>query len=119
MSLEFRLIISGCGVLLFILVFALVRSNKLREELSISWFLIAFALIISAVADLIIDPIAFKLKISYPPALVFAFFIFLLVLALLYFSVVISGLKGKVKELTQKIALMEFEMQEKNRKKND
>ncbi len=119
MSLEFRLIISGCGILLFILVFALVRTNKLREELSISWFLIAIVMMIIAMADMIIDPIAFKLKISYPPALIFAIFIFFLVLAFLYFSVVISSLKSRVKELTQKIALLEFEMQDKYRKKND
>lgn len=119
MSLEFRLIITGCGILLFILIFALVRSGKLREELSISWFLIALALMFSSIADFIIDPLALRLKISYPPALVFAFFLFLLVLAFLYFSVVISGLKGKVKELTQKIALIEFEMQDKYRKNKD
>lgn len=119
MSLGFRLIIAGCGLLLFIIIFALVRSGKLREELSISWFLIALALILTSVADFIIDPLAFRLKISYPPALIFALFIFLLVLAFLYFSVVISSLKGRVKELTQKIALMEFEMKEKESKKND
>lgn len=116
MSLGFRLLIAGCGLILFVFIFALVRSGKLREELSISWFLIALALIFSSIADFVIDPLAIKLKIYYPPALIFALFLLLLVLAFLYFSVVISGLKGKVKELTQKIALMEFEIQ--NKKKN-
>jgi len=48
--------------------------------------------------------------ISYPPVLVFVIISFLLVLALLYFSVVGSDLKGKNKELSQKIALMEYKL---------
>lgn len=114
MSFAFRVIIFGCGLMLLILVIELVRSNRLREELSISWFFISFALILCSVGDIIMDPFAFKLGISYPPALVFACFALLLILASLYFSVVISNLKGKIKELAQKIALMEYEIHKKD-----
>jgi tellurite resistance protein TehA-like permease len=116
MPFAFRIILFGCGLLLLILVIELVRRNRLREELSISWFFISFGLLISAVADLIIDPLAFKLGINYPPALVFACLALLLILASLYFSVVISDLKGKIKELTQKIALMEYKINKKDNK---
>lgn len=119
MPFAFRVIIFGCGLLLLILVIELVRSNRLREELSISWFFISFALILCSVGDIIMDPLAFKLGISYPPALVFACFALLLILASLYFSVVISNLKGKIKELTQKIVLMEYEMNKNNSNKNN
>lgn len=110
MSPGIRIIIFGMGVALFIAIFELVRRKRFREELSITWFAVAIALMASSVADKIIDPFAKRLGIGYPPALVFAWIIFCLILALLYFSSVISDLTGKIKELSQKVALLESEM---------
>lgn len=110
MSAGIRIIILGMGIILFIAIFELVRSKRFREELSIAWFAVAIALMAGSVADKIIDPFAKRLGIGYPPALVFAWIIFCLVLALLYFSSVISDLIGKIKELSQKIALLESEL---------
>jgi len=109
-----RIIIFGLGAVLFLLIFELVRRRRLREELSITWFLVGFLLMTGAFADLIIDPIARKLGIGYPPALVFVWILFCLIIALLYFSAVISDLKGHIKELGQKIALLEYEIDKKN-----
>ena len=110
MSVGIRIIILGMGITLFIAIFELVRRKRFREELSIAWFAVAIALMASSVADKIIDPFAKRIGIGYPPALVFAWIIFCLVLALIYFSSVISDLTGKIKELSQKIALLEAEM---------
>jgi len=116
MSLPVRVIIFILGLMLSIIIFELVRRKKFREELSLMWFTVGIAIMASSVADLIIDPIARLLKIGYPPALVFVWVIFFLILALLYFSVLISDLKGKLKELSQKIALMEYKLNEKHKK---
>lgn len=110
MSLDIRLIIIGLGLALFVLIFELVRRRKFREELSIVWFIVSIAIIASSVADKIIDPLARSLGIGYPPALVFIWVIFFLLLALLYFSMIISDLKGKLKELSQKVALLDYEI---------
>jgi hypothetical protein len=118
MSLPVRVIIFILGLMLSIIIFELVRKKKFREELSLMWFTVGIAIMASSVADLVIDPIARLLKIGYPPALVFVWVIFFLILALLYFSVLISDLKGKIKELSQKIALMELKLKE-NHPKND
>lgn len=115
MSFGMRLMLFGLGITLFIIIFELVRHNKFREELSIAWFGVSLLLLASSVADVIIDPFAKKIGIGYPPALVFAWIIFCLIIALLYFSAIISDLKGKLKELSQKIAIMEFEMDNKKR----
>jgi len=119
MSAGIRIIILSLGLILFAVVFELVRRKRFREELSIAWFAIAIALMASSVGDKIIDPFAKSIGIGYPPALVFAWIIFCLILALLYFSSVISDLKGKIKELSQKIALMELEIDSKGRDAND
>lgn len=111
MSFGMRLMIFGLGITLFLIIFELVRRNKFREELSIAWFAVSLLLMVSSGADVIIDPFAKMIGIGYPPTLVFAWIIFCLIIALLYFSAVISDLKGKLKELSQKIAIMEFEME--------
>jgi hypothetical protein len=102
-----------CGIILFGIIFELVRRRRFREEMSIAWFGVAIALMASSAADKVIDPFAQALHIGYPPALVFAWIIFCLILALIYFSSVISDLKGKIKELSQKTALLELELEEK------
>ncbi|MHB8881369.1 MAG: DUF2304 domain-containing protein [Thermodesulfovibrionales bacterium] len=119
MSIGMRLMIVALGVILFFIVFELVRRNKFREELSIIWFAVSILLVAGSMADLVIDPFAKKIGIGYPPALVFAWMIFCLIIALIYFSTVISDLKGKIKELSQKTALMEFEMEKRHKEKKE
>lgn len=113
MALTLRIIIFIIGTLFFITVLELVRQKKFREELSIIWLGMSFGVILSSFADLIIDPLAFALGISYPPALVFLIICFLFALVMLYFSLVVSNLKSKNKELAQKIALMEYKLNKK------
>ena len=108
MPFSARLILFGLGLVLAAIIFELVRRRKFREELSLVWFIVAIVIMLSSLADLMIDPLAKKLGIAYPPTLVFIWIIFFLIMALLYFSVIISDLKGKIKELSQKVALLEF-----------
>jgi len=105
MPLSFRIILLVLGLGLCILIVDLVRRGRFREELSLIWLFVGVAFMGGAFADLVIDPIAKRLGVDYPPALVFALLIFCLVVALLYFSTVISDLKSRVKELAQIIAL--------------
>jgi hypothetical protein len=115
MTFGVRLLIFLCGLFLFVTIFELVR----REELSLGWLLVGLGLIFSSFADLIIDPLAFKLGISYPPALAFIIVVILLVLVMLYFSVAVSDLKSRNKELSQKIALLEYKLSKLYRGKQD
>lgn len=110
MGISIRIFILLTGIFLFIVILELVRRRKFREELSLIWLIIGFGLILSSFADRIIDPLAFRLGISYPPVLILLVIFFLLVLAMLYFSIVVSDLKSKNKELSQKIALMEYKL---------
>ncbi|HXX57120.1 MAG TPA: DUF2304 domain-containing protein [Thermodesulfovibrionales bacterium] len=117
MSFGLRVTIFLLGLTLFLIIFEMVRRKKFREEISIAWFVVGIALMASSVADIVVDPLARKLGIGYPPALVFVWVIFFLILALIYFSYVISDLKGKVKELSQKVALLEYELEKKSGRK--
>jgi hypothetical protein len=119
MALSIRVFILISGIFLFITILELVRKKKFREELSLVWLVVGLGLILGSFADLIIDPIAFRLGISYPPVLVLLIIFFLMVLVLLYFSIVVSDLKGKNKELSQKIALMEYRLEKLQKEKNN
>lgn len=114
-----RITILFAGTLLFIVIFRLLRRKRFREELSILWLLVSISLIFGSVADLIIDPLALALGINYPPALVFLIFFFIVVLTMFYFSIVVSDLKSKNKELSQKVALMEYRLKELTKKTRD
>jgi hypothetical protein len=116
MNLPVRFIIFGAGLSLFLIIFELVRRKRFREELSLAWFFVAVLVMLSAVADLFLDRVAKFIGIYYPPALYFGWIIFCLVVTLLYFSSVISDLKSKIKELSQKIALLEFEARDSDTK---
>ncbi|MDA8079754.1 MAG: DUF2304 domain-containing protein, partial [Nitrospiraceae bacterium] len=70
MSFGIRAIIFGLSVILLAVIFELVRRKRFREELSIAWFFVGVLLLASSVADIIIDPLAKRLGIGYPPALV-------------------------------------------------
>lgn len=115
MSTEIRIFIIILGILFFILVLELIKKKKIREELSLIWLFVSIVIILCAFADYIIDPISKYLKVSYPPMLILIIIIFVLLLVLFLFSLVISDLKTKNKELTQKIALIEFELKIKNK----
>lgn len=108
MALGIRIGILFMGLVLFLVILELVRRKKFREELSLIWLVIGIGLMLSSFADRVIDPLAFRLGIKYPPALVFVVIFFMLVFAMLYFSLVVSDLKSKNKELSQKIALLEY-----------
>lgn len=119
MNLTLRILIFLSGLSLFLIIFRLLRRRRFREELSILWLLISITLGLGSVADLVIDPLAFMLGINYPPALIFLIFFFIVVLTMFYFSIVVSDLKSKNKELSQKLALMEYKIRElKNRVKD-
>lgn len=112
MNLILRIIIFLSGLFFFVIIFSLLRKRKFREELSILWIIVSITLALGSIADLIIDPLAFALGINYPPALIFLIFFFIVVLTMFYFSLVVSDLKSKNKELSQKVALMEYRIRE-------
>jgi hypothetical protein len=114
MPLAARIVILISGLTLFVLVFELVRKRKFREELSVIWLFFALIITSGSFIDLIIDPLAKAFHIGYPPAFAFLLISIVFVVALLYFSLVTSDLKSKVKELTQQVSLMEYEIRKQN-----
>ncbi|MBF0459007.1 MAG: DUF2304 domain-containing protein [Nitrospirae bacterium] len=116
MSLGARLFIILTGLFIFFIIFELVRRRKFREDLSILWFAVGLIIIAGAFADKLINALARFLGIGYPPIIIIIFLMLILTVSLMYFSLLISELKSRIKELTQKLAFIEYELDNKREK---
>jgi len=107
------------AVLLLLLTLDLVRRKKLKEEYSVFWILLSALLVIFASwSDLLIG--VTRLVGAYSAnSIVFFFGFVFLVLVLLHISVVLSGSAEASKDMAQKIALLDAEIEELKRNRSD
>lgn len=99
------------SVLIFVVVLVSVRRSHIRPEYSVSWLLVAAALLVMSRSRWWLDVMAQYLGISYPPMalVVLAGGGFLLMLFRL--SVIISRLRDHNIALAQRLAIVEFHVQ--------
>ncbi len=111
MDLLKLLAIVASGLLLFIVV-ELVRRGRLKEKYSLLWLLSGGILLIFSSSRDILEYVSRLLGIFYPPSLLFLVAFLFLLLITLHFSVVISGLSEKNKQLAQEVALLHQQIEE-------
>lgn len=108
------LAIVGSGSLLVVVV-ELIRRGRLKERYSLLWlFAGAVLLVLSSSRDLL-EFVSHLVGVYYPPSFLFLLAFLFLLLITLHFSVVISGLSEKNKQLAQELALLKQEFQEQNK----
>jgi hypothetical protein len=107
MSIEQKIFSIIVSVSLLLLILELIRRRKLREEYSVLWFLISMVIIILACSDRVLNFTTRLLKAKAPTSIVYMLGIVFLLLLNLHFSVSLSTLKNKLKELAQRIALLD------------
>jgi hypothetical protein len=95
------------GLVIFIGIIELVRRRKLREEYSFIWLMTGFAFVLLAIESDILVYITQLLEIALPVNALFFLALIFIMLLCLYFSLRISALTTQVKNLAQKIALLE------------
>lgn len=107
------------GILIVFGIIDLVRRRKLNEEYSFLWLIIGVILLLITFFPHIIEFISGMFGTELPiNTLFFTGIIFLMLLGL-FFSLKISILSNRVKKLSQKIAILEFEIKKnKNTEKN-
>lgn len=113
MLIKVQIIIGVLSVILLLVTFELIRKKRLREEYAILWlFTGAIVLVLSLWPEFFLSQFFAKITgIFYLSAVVLTAFSFLL-LIVLHFSVVISKLTDRNKELAQRHALLELEFKE-------
>ena len=113
MLIKIQIIIGALSVGLLLFTLELIRKKRLREEYSILWLSTGLATLIFSLAPMffLTNFFARITGLYYLSAAVLIIFLFLL-LIVLHFSVVISKLTDRNKELAQRHALLELEFNE-------
>jgi hypothetical protein len=113
MLIKIQIIIATLSVVLLLMTLELIRKKRLREEYSILWLFTGVAILIFSLAPEFFLATFFTriTGLYYLSAVVLMLFLFLLVIVL-HFSVVISKLTDRNKELAQRHALLELEFNE-------
>ena len=113
MLIHIQIVIGSLSIILLLITFELIRKGRLREEYSILWLFTGVAILVFS-----LWPKFFLSKfftqitgLFYLSAVVMIAFLFLL-LIVLHFSVVISKLTDRTKELAQQNAFLELKLNE-------
>ena len=109
MPFRMRLFTFAIGISLFIFIIELVRRRKISEEYSLLWLLSGG---IICLLSLWYEAITWITKIVgavYAPSILFFFGLIFLALISIFYSVKLFSLSNQVKNLSQKVAIMEAE----------
>ncbi len=108
------LAIAGSAVVLFAVI-ELIRRGRLKERYSLLWLFAGIVMLVLSLSRGLLESIAHAIGIFYAPSLLFLIAFIFLLLITLHYSVIISGLSDKNKQLAQEIALLRMKMDELNR----
>lgn len=89
------------------IIVLLMRRNALYTRYSMWWFATAALVLALGLFPGISDKIAAYFNIGYPPALIFAMAIVLLVIKMLFMDIDRSDQELRIRRLTQRIALLQ------------
>ena len=102
------------SVVMLVLVLFSLRRSHIRVEYSVSWLAAAFLLLVLSRSPGAFDWIAAQLGLTYPP-LALMMLVFCVFMVVIYrFSVVISDLKDANIAMAQRLAIVEFQLQNRN-----
>jgi hypothetical protein len=107
---RFLNVLTGISVGIIVLVLASVRRSHIRVEYSVSWLGAAVTVLLLSRSTMIMDDLARLLGITYPPLAILLVVMVLFLFVFYRFSVIISDLKDSNIALTQKVAILEYQM---------
>lgn len=119
MLLRQKMLAAIFGIIILYTIVQLVRNKKLREEFSWLWIITGISIFILGLWSKGLELLSFLIGAVLPISTLFFCGIIFLVCISLHFSVKVSELTDKTKNLAQKIALLEATIQEINDKKKD
>jgi hypothetical protein len=112
MPIRNKIVALAVGIGLLILIIELVRRRKLREEYSWLWLLTGCVILVLTLWFDLLKWITHLVGAVTPSSTIFLFAFLFLIFISLHFSVVISRLTDRNKEMAQRYALLELELNE-------
>jgi len=105
--MDFVQVISiAASIFIFIVVIELIRRNHLKERYSLIWLTAATFLMVFSIWRKLLDFIALRIGVYYPPSFLFLLAIAFLLILLLHFSMIVSSLSENNKRLAQEIGIL-------------
>jgi len=104
--IPYRITSAVLGLILFLIIFLLVRRGRLQEKHSLIWFFIGIAIVLLGLFPGIVDLLAGLTGISYAPTLLLVIAVGILLIQNLYLSIASSQNEIKLKELSQQSAVV-------------
>lgn len=112
MSGQLRIILIILILLTFALFISQVKQKKLKLQYTLTWLALLFILLLVTVFPGILNTLTHLMGIQLPINLIF-FLGFVLTLVIIYrLTIAVSKQSEEIKDLTQKVALMEKELNE-------
>src|SRR5712692_10934737 len=99
------------SVAIFGIVVAMIRNGLLKERYALLWLCAAATTFVLSVWRDLLDKIALAMGVYYPPAFLFLFAFGWVLLMMLHFASVISGLSDRIKKLSQEVGILRDEIQ--------
>jgi hypothetical protein len=112
MNTPMRLVALTISVVLLLLIVELVRRRRLREEFSWLWILTGAAILVLAAWPGLLVRIRDVLGAQFAPSILFFGGLMFLTSISLHFSTKISRLTDQLKEVAQRLALLDGELRE-------
>jgi hypothetical protein len=105
MTLHQRIFALVIGIGIFVMIIEMVRRRRLGEEYSFLWLLIGGGIVVLVLWQGLLEWITHLIGAMAQTTTIFIFGIVVVILINLYYSVKITELNRKVRELAQQIAL--------------
>jgi hypothetical protein len=112
MAVRIQIVCIVASIIIIISIFELIRRKKIKEEYSLLWFFIGFIFLFFSIWRGALESLSYLVGIGYPPSALILVMIVGILLILVHFSMVISKLTEKNKQLIQEIGLFKFEFEE-------
>ncbi len=116
MPIRNKIVALTFGIMMLLLIIELVRRRKLREEYSWLWLMTGGVILILSLWFGLLKWMTHLVGAITPSSTIFLFAFLFLIFISLHFSVVISKLTDRNKELAQRYALLESEWKELKRR---
>ncbi len=113
MTLHQKIFSFVAGFFLFFFILELVRRRKLKEEYSWLWFLAGFGVALLVIKYELLGAISLLIGSKTETTTLFILSIIFLVLVNIFYAVKLSDFSNKIKNLAQKISLLEEKLKKK------
>lgn len=118
-TMKIQYIAITASFLLLFFVMYLIRKRSIKEEYSLLWLFFCIVFIVFSIWRDGLEKFAALIGVAYAPAALFFIFLLAIFMILIEFSIIISKLSDKIKNLAQEIGILKMENEKLKKNENE